>query len=236
MKKQVFALMALGLVASLSAAVCAAELPSISVKKAPADVKIDAVFDDQWKDATLMVVGENDATTSTFGKIWGKVPDDCKVWVMWDANCLYFFAEKEDDVVTAPIVDPGAGAPWLDDSIGMFLEYPGGGGFKVPISVPTEEGEMLMGWAPVGPGGAQIRPEIGTAKFKMTKTGYNMEAKLLWSELGDFTPVVGDVAKFTPLIMDRDDESGTDNAEWGQTMWCGDGDNPAVYADMAFVK
>lgn len=235
MKKLACALMALGVAASIVTAASAAGIPSITVKKAPANVKIDGVYDDQWKNATLMTVGEKDATTASVGKIWGAVAEDCKVYIMWDKDYFYFFADKVDGVVTAPITDPGAGAPWLDDSIGMFLAYPTEGGFKVPISVPTPDGEILMGWAPVGPGSAEIRPEIGTAKFSKTKTGYNLECKLKWTELGDWSPKVGDVAKFTPLIMDRDDETGTDGSLWGQTMWCGDGDNAEVYADLKFV-
>lgn len=230
MKKTVLSLLALGLMATVMGSVSAADIPSISIKKAPANVKIDAVFDDQWKNATLMTVGEKDPITAAFGKVWNNVAEDCKVWVMWDSSYFYFFADKIDGFVTAPITDTGAGAPWLDDAIGMFMRYPDGSGFKIPISVPTEDGEMIMGYAPVGPGGAAVNPDMGVAKFAATKTGYNMEAKLKWAEIGDWTPKVGDVVNFTPLVMDRDD-----NDLWGQTMWVGDGDNPDLYATTTFV-
>jgi hypothetical protein len=236
MKKLISALVALGALAMVSSMAAAEDFPTIACKKAAAPVKIDGIFDDQWKAATLINIAESDPIVAQYGKVWGQVPGDTKLYVQWDDTYLYFFAKKNDKLVCAPITDPGSGAPWLDDSIGMFVQYPDGSGFKAPISVPTPDGELLMGWAPVGPGNAEIRPEIGSAKVVKTSYGYDMEAALKWSEIGEWIPKAGDTIRFTPLIMDRDDEDTSSNDLWGQMMWVGDGDNPDVYGYMTFQK
>jgi hypothetical protein len=175
-----------------------------------AEYTLDQVMD-------LVVDGADENNTITWG-------------TRWDNDNLYIAAQVTDGTV----LSSGSSNPWEQDAIEVYID----GNHDADGEYDTDKDVQLV-IHDDGAGATQIWNNGGPAadveaSFALTATGYNVEVKYPFSNIG-FVPGAGRTIGFTIGTNDADNAVG---ARENQIAWCGTGtnyNNTSEFGDLQFT-
>jgi PQQ-dependent dehydrogenase (s-GDH family) len=191
----------LGLLAALATNLYA-QVPVVSAKKRTGTITIDGnVNESLWQ--------FNNTITKP---IIGTTNNTAKFAVLWDSLYLYVAFTVTD----ASRFNESANA-WDDDAVEVYIDADNNGG----TSYGTNDRQFVKEW-----NGSTIWEKGGkttgvTHAWANTATGYSVELRIPWSNIGIINPAIGFTIGFD--AASDDDDNGA--ARESQVMWSGDNDN-----------
>ena len=188
MKKILASALAVCMMAALSVAASAADYNASSALNN--EIVVDGVKDAAYVSApAVMSVAE-----ATEGGATGDV------YMAWDNDYLYVFADVTDEAVTAAA---DVTSIWANDSIEVYINLSGAEGNITDINAAQyTAGPSYTAWA----GGGLHRDnnmDASTFAYTYTDTGYTMEMAIAWGD--EYTPAEGASFPFCAGVNDDAD-------------------------------
>jgi hypothetical protein len=205
-------------------------------------ITVDGNLSD-WSNITAISMADNSGRT-------GGVDNTAKVKLAWDDTYLYAAYDVTDTELLALQTARDASNIYQDDAIELYID-PQGDGASATSMTPTDYQflanilEAMSDYKGDGAGGkdgsflansflAQAVAN-GTVNASGTDTGYALELRIAWSDLG-VTPAAGNFMRIDPVVEDRDGAGPPPTQGFDWAGLTGNYNNPSAWKDVRLVN
>jgi cellulose/xylan binding protein with CBM9 domain/fibronectin type III domain protein len=228
-----------GLAPTMSPAVT--DVSAYDIVKVPA-MTIDGNLS-EWANITAISMADNSGRT-------GGVDNTAKVKLAWDDSYLYAAYDVTDTELLAIQTTREASNIYQDDGIELYID-PQGDGASATSMTPTdyqflsnilEAMSDLKGDGAGGKDGSYLANSFltqavtnGTVNATGTDTGYTLELRIAWSDLG-VTPAAGNFMRIDPVVDDRDGAGPPPTQSFDWAGLTGNYNQPNAWKDVRLVN
>jgi hypothetical protein len=196
----------------------------------------------EWANITAISMADNSGRT-------GGVDNTAKVKLAWDDTYLYAAYDVTDTELLALQTARDAANIYQDDAVELYIDPQGDGAGATTMTATDYQFlsnilEAMADYRGDGAGGkdgsylasgflAQA-VTTGTVNASGTDTGYSVELRIAWSDLG-VTPSAGNFMRIDPVVEDRDGAGPPPSQSFDWAGITGIYNNPSLWKDVALV-
>jgi hypothetical protein len=221
--------------------------PAVTAVSAYDIVKVPSMTIDgnlsEWSNITAISMADNSGRT-------GGVDNTAKVKLAWDDTYLYAAYDVTDTELLAVQTTRDASNIYQDDAIELYIDPQGDGASATSMTATDYQFlsnilEAMSDYKGDGAGGkdgsfiansflAQAVAN-GTVNATGTDTGYALELRIAWSDLG-VTPSAGHFMRIDPVVDDRDGAGPPPTQSFDWAGLTGNYNNPSAWKDVRLVN